>query len=75
MKIVADLVVTLRGTMLFGRRDLLGVFPLWTILQIPYIVATGIVGTIGQFTWKGRKHEQRRQEDMGTRGHGDTETR
>ncbi|MBI4530929.1 MAG: glycosyltransferase [Candidatus Latescibacteria bacterium] len=58
LKIGVDLAVILRGAILFERRDLLRVFPLWTILQIPYIVVVGITGTIGQFMWKGRRYDQ-----------------
>jgi cellulose synthase/poly-beta-1,6-N-acetylglucosamine synthase-like glycosyltransferase len=57
LKVGVDLAVTLRGAILFRRKDLLRVFPLWTILQIPYIVVVGIGGTLGQVRWKGRRYE------------------
>ncbi|NLP12137.1 glycosyltransferase [bacterium] len=43
------------GCRYFQRCDLLHCFPLWFILQIPYVVAVGLMGSLGLFRWKGRK--------------------
>jgi len=56
-KALAELVLLLRAGQLFGRLDLLKVYPLWVILQIPYVVLVGFGGTFGNFTWKGRPHK------------------
>ena len=56
-KALAELVLLLRAGQLFGRLDLLRVYPLWVVLQIPYVVLVGIGGTFGNFTWKGRPHK------------------
>ena len=49
-----ELLLLLRGAKIFGRFDLLRYFLLWTILEIPYVVVVGFIGTFGNFTWKGR---------------------
>lgn len=43
------------GCRTFQRCDLLRCFPLWFILQIPYVVAVGVMGSLGLFRWKGRR--------------------
>jgi len=40
----------------FHRIDLLKYFPLWFFLQIPYVALMGVLGTFGNFKWKGRTH-------------------
>lgn len=55
-KALAELTLLLRAGQLFGRLDLLRVYPLWVVLQIPYVVLVGVGGTFGNFTWKGRPH-------------------
>ncbi|MCR4439381.1 MAG: glycosyltransferase [bacterium] len=54
-KAVAELSLLVRGALFFHRRDLLVYFPLWTLLEVPYVVVVGLVGTFGNFSWKGRK--------------------
>jgi len=39
----------------FNRQDLLVYFPPWFLLQIPYVVLVGLMGSLGLFRWKGRK--------------------
>ena len=53
-KIVAELLLVLRGGSFFDRKDLLKYFPIWTLLQIPYVVTVGLLGTFGKFNWKDR---------------------
>ena len=48
--------IFLKGCQAYRRFDLLRVFPLWSLLQIPYVVFVGILGTLGSFTWKKRTH-------------------
>lgn len=55
LKAGAELLLLLRAAHSFNRGDLLAYFPLWTLLQVPYVVVVGLVGTFGNFTWKGRK--------------------
>ena len=45
-----------RGCDLFRRTDLLTAFPAWCLFQVPYVVFVGLAGTVGRFSWKGRKH-------------------
>ncbi len=47
--------VACSGCRYFQRSDLLKYFPLWFLLQIPYIVLVGAMGSLGLFRWKGRK--------------------
>ena len=55
-KILVDLLVAGKGVYTFKRADLLIMFPLWEILQIPYTILIGLAGTLRGFTWKGRDH-------------------
>ncbi|HJP29589.1 MAG TPA: glycosyltransferase [Candidatus Latescibacteria bacterium] len=54
-KITAELALAARGARRFGRADLLGAFPCWTVLQPFYTVVVGVVGPFGFFRWKGRR--------------------
>ncbi|MBN2028615.1 glycosyltransferase [bacterium] len=45
-----------KGCSIYRRFDLFKIFPLWFVLQIPYVFLVGLLGTIGQFTWKNRIH-------------------
>ncbi len=42
----------------FNRFDLLRYFPVWFLVQIPYVVLMGTLGSLGNFSWKERKHSQ-----------------
>lgn len=55
-KLCVEGFLILKGCSVYRRLDLLTIFPLWFILQIPYILLVGLIGTVGQFTWKNRKH-------------------
>ncbi|HDQ00009.1 MAG TPA: glycosyltransferase [bacterium] len=57
-KILVEFLITWKGAISYQRIDLLKYFPIWAILQMPYVIYTGISGTFGQFRWKGRKHLQ-----------------
>ncbi|MBN2104856.1 glycosyltransferase [bacterium] len=56
LKLLAEAWLLIRGCRLFGRTDLLSVFPVWFFVQIPYVVYVGIFGTLGGFHWKNRIH-------------------
>jgi len=55
-KSLSDLLVSYKAARLFSRTDLLALWPIWEILQPFYIVAVGVLGSIGGFAWKGRQH-------------------
>jgi cellulose synthase/poly-beta-1,6-N-acetylglucosamine synthase-like glycosyltransferase len=55
-KSIADGLVIRKGAQVFGRTDLLSVWPILEIVQPFYIILVGITGTIGGFTWKDRHH-------------------
>ncbi len=56
MKCFAEGLVIIHGCRVYQRFDLLGFFPLWFLLQIPYVVLVGILGSVGSFHWKKRSH-------------------
>lgn len=57
-KFAIEFLISLRAAMVFHRFDLLKYFPIWAILQMPYIIFTGIFGTLGHFIWKDRRYFQ-----------------
>ncbi len=56
VRILLELAIAARAALYFRRTDLLKYFPLWFIVQIPYIVGVGLAGTFGKFQWKQRVH-------------------
>jgi cellulose synthase/poly-beta-1,6-N-acetylglucosamine synthase-like glycosyltransferase len=56
IKLVMEGLVALRGAAIFKRKDLVRYFPMWFLLQIPYIVVIGLLGTFTNFKWKDRDH-------------------
>jgi len=58
VKFITEFSITLKAARIYKRTDLLKIFPIWVLLQIPYVVFTGILGTFGQFKWKDRNHYQ-----------------
>jgi len=56
LKMFSEFIVILKGGAFFHRLDLVKYFPLWFLLQIPYVVFAGLWGTFGGFTWKERRH-------------------
>ncbi len=57
-KWIIDFIVLLKGTKIFNRPDLLKYFFIWEIFQPFYFAFVGIKGSIGKFTWKGRKYKK-----------------
>ncbi len=56
LKVLSEFLITVKGAINFQRTDLLKFFPLWMVLQIPYVVLVGILGSWGNFSWKDRSH-------------------
>jgi cellulose synthase/poly-beta-1,6-N-acetylglucosamine synthase-like glycosyltransferase len=56
LKALGDFTVIYKGMRRFGRTDLLGVLPIWWLIQFPYTILVGIGGSLGGFKWKGRRH-------------------
>ncbi len=56
-KVCAEIILVYRSMQIFGRRDLLGCFPLWTLTQPYYVVVVGILGSLGRFSWKEKKYK------------------
>ncbi len=57
-KFLIEFLITIKAARIYKRTDLLKYFPIWVLLQIPYVVFTGFFGTFGQFKWKDRHHYQ-----------------
>ncbi len=53
-KLCFEWLLVLKGCSIYRRFNLIKIFPLWFILQIPYVFFTGLLGTAGQFTWKNK---------------------
>jgi cellulose synthase/poly-beta-1,6-N-acetylglucosamine synthase-like glycosyltransferase len=58
VKVAAEMVVIAKGSRVYQRTDLLKYFPVWVFVQIPYVIFTGLLGSLGHFIWKDRKHIQ-----------------
>ncbi len=58
IKFFIEFLITMKGAVVYQRRDLLKYFPVWMILQIPYVIFTGLMGSLGHFIWKDRKYFQ-----------------
>ncbi len=54
LKLSSEALLLLRGSEVFRRKDLLALFPLWFLWQVPYVVFTGAAGTLGRISWKER---------------------
>jgi len=58
IKFLIEFLITLKGSFVYQRIDLIKYFPIWAILQLSYVIFTGLVGTLGCFIWKDRKYFQ-----------------
>jgi hypothetical protein len=56
IKLSSELAIAMNSARIFHRTDLLLYFPLWFLIQIPYIVFVGGLGLFAKFDWKGRVH-------------------
>lgn len=54
IKVAAEALLLVPGTLRFGRGSLMAYLMPVQVIQIPYILAIGIAGTFGGYTWKGR---------------------
>ncbi len=57
-KFLIEFIILLNSAIFYHRLDLVKYFPIWSVLQIPYVVFTGLLGTFGHFRWKNRTHFQ-----------------
>jgi len=57
IKAAIEFLIAVKACVKFRRLDLLKAFPVWFVLQIPYVFLAGMLGSFGTFTWKDRKHE------------------
>ncbi|UCE05105.1 MAG: glycosyltransferase, partial [bacterium] len=57
-KIMVEFLITLKGSLVYQRTDLIKYFPIWAFLQLPYVIFTGLMGTLGRFIWKDRNFLQ-----------------
>ncbi|MBN1997104.1 glycosyltransferase [candidate division KSB1 bacterium] len=55
-KAMSEFLVAVKSTFYFNRTDLLRFFVPWFLLQMPYVLFTGLLGSLGTFSWKDRKH-------------------
>lgn len=55
-KVLAEGMLCWRATGFFNRRELRRFFPWWTLVQPFFLVLAGLLGSLGLFTWKGRRH-------------------
>ena len=56
VKFLIEFLIILKGVQVYNRKDLIKYFPVWAVLQIPYVVIVGLLGNIGKFVWKGREN-------------------
>jgi len=61
IKVLSEFALLWRGANLFGRMNLLGMFPLWELAHIPYVVLSGLAGLRGELNWKGRQYARQDQ--------------
>ncbi|MCC7429675.1 glycosyltransferase [bacterium] len=52
-KFLFDLVFTFFACKIFAKKHLLKLFPLWFVLQFPYVIFVGFFGFFSKFKWKG----------------------
>ncbi|NOZ61838.1 MAG: glycosyltransferase [Calditrichaeota bacterium] len=57
-KIGSEFLMTVSAAFRYQRTDLIKYFPLWAVLQLPYVAISGFLGTFGHFKWKDRTHRQ-----------------
>jgi cellulose synthase/poly-beta-1,6-N-acetylglucosamine synthase-like glycosyltransferase len=55
LKAAVEGMLAVKGADVYRRHDLLTLFPIWFLIQIPYVVAMGVLGSLGLFTWKNRR--------------------
>jgi hypothetical protein len=61
LKLGAERHLLRRAAALFDRTDLLGFFPGWALVQPVHVAVVGVLGCLGVFTWKGKRHRWGRQ--------------
>ena len=58
LKVVADYLLLNRTASLFGKKEPLSLFWLWTLTQPFYVLLIGAAGMLGRTTWKGSRHRR-----------------
>jgi cellulose synthase/poly-beta-1,6-N-acetylglucosamine synthase-like glycosyltransferase len=56
LKLTAEFLIAVKSSIYFSRYDFIKYFPIWFVFEIPYVVIIGLLGSIGPFYWKERKH-------------------
>jgi cellulose synthase/poly-beta-1,6-N-acetylglucosamine synthase-like glycosyltransferase len=56
VKFIVEGLIIIKGCHVYHRFDLMKIFPLWFVFQIPYVIVVGIIGSLGGFAWKKRNH-------------------
>ena len=60
VKFVVEGLIVVKGCHVYHRFDLMKAFPFWFMLQIPYVIVVGVIGSLGGFAWKKRNHRNNR---------------
>jgi len=55
VKLIGEFILLRYAVKVYQREKLFSIFPLWTLLQIPYIIIVGVSGLFVDYSWKGRK--------------------
>jgi len=55
LKLLGEIILLRYAVTIYQREELFSVFPLWTLLQIPYIIIVGVAGLFVDYSWKGRR--------------------
>ncbi len=58
VKFLIEFSITFKAATVYQRADLLKYFPIWAVVQVPYVLFTGLMGSLGHFIWKDRKYFQ-----------------
>lgn len=55
VKWIGEFILLRYAVKVYRREKLFPIFPIWTLLQIPYIIIVGVAGLFVDYSWKGRK--------------------
>jgi len=58
VKLLGEFVLLRYATRLYERPGLSPLIPAWSLLQIPYVIITGLGGIFFDYTWKGRSRSE-----------------
>ncbi len=57
LKIIADFLLLISGTIFFGKKKLLWIFPVAEIITLLYISWVGVASNFSSYSWKGRLYK------------------